>query len=90
MPAYDYKCTSCDLVFEITRRAGEASEESCPACGGATKRVFSPVGVVFKGSGFHNTDYKKRPADETPATATESCPSKGESSACSSCPASAE
>ncbi len=90
MPAYDYKCTSCGCVFEITRRAGEAAEAPCPECGGATKRVFSPVGVVFKGTGFHTTDYRKSPPEDTPTKAPESCPSKSDSSACKSCPASSE
>lgn len=91
MPAYDYRCTACDTVFEVTRKAGSTAEEPCPACGGATKRVFTPVGVVFKGSGFHNTDYKPRPKESaaTPAK-SESAPcgaDKTGSSACASCPA---
>ena len=90
MPAYDYKCTSCDLVFEVTRPVGAGSDEACPQCGGATKRVFSPVGVVFKGSGFHNTDYRKKPTEDTPKPSAESCPAKSDSASCASCPASAD
>lgn len=83
MPAYDFKCRSCATVFEVTRAATDDSPICCPECGGETKRVFSPVGVHFKGSGFHNTDYRKR---DTSATAP-ACPSAGSESACSSCPA---
>jgi predicted nucleic acid-binding Zn ribbon protein len=55
----------------------------CPDCDGAAKRVFSPVGVVFKGSGFHSTDYKAKPSE----TASD-CPSKDSGSEkCSGCPA---
>lgn len=74
MPAYDYRCTVCDTVFEVNRKAGSTAEEPCPACGGATKRVFTPVGVVFKGSGFHNTDYRPSAVDSG------SCPAKTEGS----------
>ncbi len=64
MPTYDYRCSACDEAFEVTRSMGDTSEQCCPECGGAAKRVFTPVGVAFKGSGFHNTDYKPRPKDE--------------------------
>ncbi len=88
MPAYDYRCTSCDLVFEHARAASDASEVVCPACGGATKRVFTPVGVVFKGSGFHNTDYRPRPKSEEPSpTGKDSCAKAGDGAACATCPA---
>ena len=60
MPAYDYRCTSCDERFEITRSISDTGEVCCPACGAAAKRVFTPLGVHFKGTGFHNTDYKKK------------------------------
>jgi len=94
MPAYDYRCTVCDTIFEVTRKAGSPATESCPECGGATKRVFSPVGVVFKGSGFHNTDYNKtspnapKAAEPKAETAAPCGADKAGSSACSSCPAS--
>lgn len=90
MPAYDYRCTSCDTVFEVIRKAGQSAEEPCPECGGATKRVFTPVGVVFKGSGFHNTDYKKTSAatGDKPAAAPAPCGADASpGSACASCPA---
>lgn len=89
MPAYDYRCLSCDAIFELTRAHSDRSTVGCPACGGATKRVFGPVGVVFKGSGFHNTDYKPRPKSEEPSPSSQdSCPNSGGSAACNSCPAS--
>ena len=88
MPAYDFKCTECDCIFELNRSVGKATAEPCPECGGQTKRVFSPVGVVFKGSGFHNTDYKSRPK-ETPSS-PKPCDKKGDSAACTSCPAASE
>ena len=89
MPAYDYRCRFCETCFEVIRSFGEAHKAECPACGSAAKRVFTPVGVVFKGSGFHNTDYRKPSATTTPDTPTEpsTCPSAGTSGSCASCPA---
>lgn len=85
MPAYDFKCTECELVFEETRSAGDFAPGPCPTCGAVTKRVFTPLGVVFKGTGFHNTDYRQKPAKEN---APESCASKKKDSpACATCPA---
>lgn len=80
MPAYDYRCTACDERFEVTRPMGATEDVCCPSCGADAKRVFSPVGVAFKGSGFHNTDYKTRPAsnaDSCPQSRGEACPAAG-------------
>ena len=48
----------------------EVREAKCPKCGGPVKRIFHPVGIIFKGSGFYTTDYKKKQADPAPAEAT--------------------
>ncbi len=85
MPAYDFRCPDCGDVFEIVRAASEAGDVCCPQCGTVAKRVFSPVGVVLKGSGFHNTDYRPKPKDDAPA-----CPTSGSKDACASCPAAKE
>ena len=57
MPTYEYKCGECGDVFEEIHGIDEKVDE-CPACGGPVRRVFHPVGVIFKGSGFYKTDYK--------------------------------
>lgn len=96
MPAYDYRCTSCDHIFEVMRPAKHAADgENCPCCEAVAKRVFSPVGVVFKGSGFHNTDYRAKTSESSPAKSTAPADSSaatscGASSACESCPAAKE
>jgi len=91
MPAYDYRCLACDTCFEITRPIGDGGDVSCPECDGPTKRVFSPVGVVFKGSGFHNTDYRSKPRKQEPSPAgKDSCPSSNDGSGCSGCPAASD
>lgn len=92
MPAYDFKCTECAETFEVTRPMSSKADVCCPSCGASANKVFSPVGVAFKGTGFHNTDYRPRPKEETsePAAKTETpaCPAKTEgSSACSECSA---
>ena len=84
MPAYDYKCKSCSEVFEIIRPASEDAPVPCPACGGETKQVFHAVGVHFKGTGFHNTDYRR---SEPAATESTPCEAAGSKPACGGCPA---
>lgn len=86
MPAYDYRCTKCDLDFEVNRPITDREPVSCVACGAEAKRVFSPVGVVFKGSGFHNTDYRPRPTEtEAAPEGKDSSGSTSESSGCDGC-----
>ena len=91
MPTYDYRCATCGHQFEATRPMRATNEESCPACGGVASKVFSPVSVAFKGTGFHNTDYRAKPVDPSkPAEKAEpSCPAKSESGGCSGCPSAA-
>ncbi|MBN2169556.1 MAG: hypothetical protein JW738_09955 [Actinobacteria bacterium] len=55
MPRYEYKCKKCNKSFEETHGIND-SVESCKYCGGEVRRVFHPVGIVFKGSGFYATD----------------------------------
>ena len=56
MPTYEYACTACGERLEAVQSFTDAALTECPACGGALRKVFSPVGVVFKGSGFYKTD----------------------------------
>jgi putative FmdB family regulatory protein len=90
MPAYDFKCTGCGDIFEITRPAGETAAVTCPVCESPAKKVFSPVGVHFKGSGFYNTDRQTGPipaAVAPPATAAAGQPTPGEPAPAPACPA---
>ena len=59
MPTYQYACTSCGEQLEAVQRFSDDPLTVCPACGGALRKVFSPVGIVFKGSGFYRTDSRK-------------------------------
>jgi putative FmdB family regulatory protein len=59
VPTYEYACTSCGEQLEAVQRFSDDPLTVCPACGGALRKVFSPVGIVFKGSGFYRTDSRK-------------------------------
>jgi putative FmdB family regulatory protein len=56
MPTYQYACTSCGEQLERVQKFSDEPLSECPACGGRLRKVFSAVGVVFKGSGFYKTD----------------------------------
>ncbi|QJU52626.1 FmdB family zinc ribbon protein [Herbiconiux sp. KACC 21604] len=56
MPTYSYRCTECDNAFDIQQSFTDDSLTVCPVCGGKLRKVFSPVGVTFNGSGFYRTD----------------------------------
>jgi putative FmdB family regulatory protein len=58
MPIYEYRCENGHL-FEIKQRMSDDSLTECTTCGAAVQRVFHPIAVHFKGSGFYNTDYGK-------------------------------
>ena len=56
MPTYQYACTACEERLEAVQRFTDEPLTECPACGGRLRKLFSAVGVVFKGSGFCRTD----------------------------------
>ena len=56
MPTYQYRCTECGEDLEAVQKFSDQALTTCPACGGQLRKVFNPVGVVFKGSGFYRTD----------------------------------
>lgn len=56
MPTYQYACTECADQLEVVQRFSDDPLTVCGACGGKLRKVFSPVGIVFKGSGFYRND----------------------------------
>ncbi|MCC6445236.1 MAG: hypothetical protein IT210_17465 [Armatimonadetes bacterium] len=59
MPTYEYACSECGERFEAVQRITDDPLKVCQMCGAeAIKRVIFPVGIMFKGSGFHINDYK--------------------------------
>jgi len=56
VPTYQYACTECGEQLEMVQKFSDDPLTVCPACSGRLRKVFSPVGIVFKGSGFYRTD----------------------------------
>jgi putative FmdB family regulatory protein len=93
VPTYSYRCTECDNAFDIQQAFTDDTLTECPVCGGKLRKVFSPVGVTFNGSGFYRTDSRakttstdgsgssSKPAESAPAKSTPapSTPSTGSS-----------
>jgi putative FmdB family regulatory protein len=68
VPTYQYTCTECGEPLEAVQKFSDEPLAVCPACGGRLRKVFSPVGIVFKGSGFYRTDSRKSATAAAPAT----------------------
>lgn len=60
MPTYTYKCRECGHAIDVLQKISDAPLKECPKCSGSVNRVFHPVGIIFKGSGFYTTDYKRK------------------------------
>jgi putative FmdB family regulatory protein len=56
VPTYEYACAECGERLEAVQKFSDDPLTDCPACQGRLRKVFSPVGIVFKGSGFYRTD----------------------------------
>ena len=65
MPVYEYLCHHCDHRFEQYRKPSERRLSKCPRCGRRARKTFRPVDIIFKGPGFHSTDYGKTGAEST-------------------------
>jgi putative FmdB family regulatory protein len=83
VPTYQYTCTECGEPVEAVQKFTDTPLTVCAACGGRLRKVFSPVGIVFKGSGFYRTDSrngstskdastKDKPSTDSPAKAASS------------------
>ncbi|QRP46951.1 FmdB family zinc ribbon protein [Amycolatopsis sp. FDAARGOS 1241] len=72
MPTYQYACKECDHRFEAVQSFSDASLTVCPQCSGPLRKVFSSVGVVFKGSGFYRNDSRDSSKSSTAATPAKS------------------
>jgi putative FmdB family regulatory protein len=76
VPTYQYVCSDCGEGLEAVQKFSDDALTECPACGGKLRKIYSAVGVVFKGSGFYRTDSRSSGSSSTPATST-----KGDSAA---------
>lgn len=85
MPTYDYECRKCKHEFELFQSMTAKRLDRCPKCGGKVRRLIGRgAGIIFKGSGFYATDYKKSAAKPRPSMEGREKPCE---KADSSCPA---
>ncbi|WP_079159859.1 FmdB family zinc ribbon protein [Streptomyces griseus] len=68
MPTYQYQCTECGEGLEAVQKFTDDALTVCPNCEGRLKKVFSAVGIVFKGSGFYRNDSRGSSSSSTPST----------------------
>ena len=86
MPTYEYECQACHERLEAVQKFADAALTTCPKCGGELRKVFSAVGIVFKGSGFYKNDSRSTVKSTAPATST-TTPAPAASTDASSTPA---
>ncbi len=59
MPTYEYECLDCGHRFDVFQKMTDAPVTACEKCSAKVRKLISPVGISFKGSGFHVNDYRK-------------------------------
>jgi putative FmdB family regulatory protein len=84
VPTYQYQCTECGEGLEAVQKFTDDALTECPNCGGRLKKVFSAVGIVFKGSGFYRNDSRGSTSSSSPASKTSSTSSSSTPSSSSS------
>lgn len=72
MPTYQYQCTECGEGLEAVQKFTDDALTECPSCQGRLKKVFSAVGIVFKGSGFYRNDSRGSSSSSSPASSKSS------------------
>jgi putative FmdB family regulatory protein len=74
MPTYEYACKSCGQHHEVYQSFKDDPLTECPACGGLLRKVFAPIGIAFKGSGFYKTDNRSssKPSESKSSESTSS------------------
>jgi putative FmdB family regulatory protein len=68
VPTYQYQCTECGEGLEAVQKFTDDALTVCPSCDGRLKKVFSAVGIVFKGSGFYRNDSRGSSSSSSPAS----------------------
>ncbi|WJV48159.1 FmdB family zinc ribbon protein [Streptomyces flavofungini] len=84
MPTYQYQCTECGEGLEAVQKFTDDALTVCPNCDGRLKKVFSAVGIVFKGSGFYRNDSRGSSSSSSPASTSSSSSKASDSSSTSS------
>jgi putative FmdB family regulatory protein len=70
VPTYQYACNACGEGLEVVQKFTDDALTECPSCEGDLRKVFSAVGIVFKGSGFYRNDSRGSGKSSTPVTTT--------------------
>ncbi|KES06199.1 FmdB family transcriptional regulator [Streptomyces toyocaensis] len=83
MPTYQYQCTECGEGLEAVQKFTDDALTECPSCQGRLKKVFSAVGIVFKGSGFYRNDSRGSSSSSSPASSKASGTASASSSSSS-------
>jgi len=65
LPTYDYRCNSCGHTFELRQTFAADPITSCPKCQQEVRRLFHAPAIIYKGSGFYTTDYKRSSANSS-------------------------
>jgi putative FmdB family regulatory protein len=86
MPTYEYACKKCKEHLEVVQSFKDDPLTTCPNCGGSLRKVFSPIGISFKGSGFYKTD--SRAKEKSKSSSSSSSASASEKVSSSSTPSS--
>ena len=84
MPTYEYACTSCGQHLEVVQSFKDEPLTTCETCGGELRKVFSPIGVVFKGSGFYKTDNRSGRSGGAGASSSQASTTSGDGTGSSS------
>jgi putative FmdB family regulatory protein len=84
VPTYQYQCTECGEGLEAVQKFTDDALTVCPSCDGRLKKVFSAVGIVFKGSGFYRNDSRGSSSSSSPAPATKTSTGSSDSKTSSS------
>ena|SRR5688572_17578439 len=88
MPTYDYRCAACEGAFEFFQSMTEGPKRKCPACGKPklVRQIGAGAGILFKGSGFYQTDYRSESYKKSASADSPSADSKanctGEPTSC--------
>lgn len=70
MPVYEYRCRACNHQFEIQQSFSDDALSTCPECEGELRKVFAPVGITFKGSGFYKNDSRSSGSSTTSSSSS--------------------
>ncbi|HEY8525345.1 MAG TPA: FmdB family zinc ribbon protein [Acidimicrobiales bacterium] len=84
MPTYEYRCRDCGQHLEVVQSFRDDPLTECPNCKGLLKKVFQPIGIAFKGSGFYKTDSRSGSSGSKSSDSSSSSESKSSSDSSSS------